>query len=130
MENRIHLTWNFPVHPDLVWNFWTDETLHAQVTGANAKINPVVGGTFELWDNYISGRFLELTWGEHCLQYWRTTDFSGDAPNAQLELRLRETPGGCELELTHSAFPPALKDVFIRGWEEYYHTPLRAYFES
>ena len=48
------------------------------MTGSPAIVDPEIGGAFEAWDGYISGRTLSLEPGRRIVQSWRTSEFAED----------------------------------------------------
>ena len=44
-------------------------------TASSAKIDPVVGGTFSLFDGHIIGRILELVPDQRIVEAWRVVDW-------------------------------------------------------
>lgn len=53
-----------PAKPDEVYDALMDSNKHAAFTGAAAKIENKVGGKFEIWDGYASGKNIELVRGK------------------------------------------------------------------
>jgi uncharacterized protein YndB with AHSA1/START domain len=64
-----------PATPAAVYHAWMSSDGHAAMTGAEADIDPRVGGEFSAWDGYISGRTLALEPGRRIVQAWRTSEF-------------------------------------------------------
>lgn len=100
---------------------------HGDMTGGAASISDEVGSSFEAWDNYISGKNLELEAGKRILQSWRTTEFEDSDQDSMIEVFLRSIPEGTELTLVHSNLSRDA-ERYEKGWEEHYFAPMRAYF--
>lgn len=113
-----------------VFNAYVDSTLHSEFTGSEASIDPKVGGKFEAWDGYITGKFLELDPGKKIVQEWVSTDFPRDAAPSRLEISLRARKAGTELKMIHSGVPEEIADGIREGWQDYYWKPLVEYFKS
>ena len=63
------------------------------MTGGAATASAAVGGAFTAWDNYISGCNLALEPGRRIVQSWRTTRFTAEDADSQIEVLL-EAVGG------------------------------------
>ena len=117
----------FEAPPSVIYRAYLDPKQHAEFTGAGAKNNGIVGGTFEAWDGYITGSNQELVENERIVQSWRTTEFPGDHPDSRLELHLDGTNGRTRVRLVHSGVPEDQRTGYEEGWHEHYWEPLRAY---
>mgnify|MGYP000126532143 CR=1 FL=1 len=51
-----------------------------------------------------------------------------DEEESQIEITLKEIDGETELTLTHSMVPES-GEHYIKGWDEHYFQPMKAYFE-
>ncbi len=116
-----------PAAPEAVFEAWMSSAGHAAMTGAEATVDPRVGGEFQAWDGYISGRTLELEAGRRIVQSWRTTEFADDDPDSQIEVLLAPEGGGTRLTLRHTGVPDGQPD-YEEGWQESYFDPMREYF--
>ena len=65
---------------------------------------------FEVWDNYISGRTLELEENRRIVQSWRTTEFDDREPDSRLEIVLEADDKATILTLRHSEIPDGQGD--------------------
>jgi uncharacterized protein YndB with AHSA1/START domain len=127
MSNIIEIEITLPATPEQVYNAWLDSDAHAEMTGAEATVSDRVGGHFSAWEDYISGKNLELVPRQKIVQSWRTTDFNAEDPDSLVEIRLKPHPEGCTLTLIHSNIPEDQPD-YEQGWHEYYFEPMVAYF--
>lgn len=118
---------SFPVKPEELYRTWMNSEGHGDMTGGAASISDEVGSSFEAWDNYISGKNLELEAGKRILQSWRTTEFEDSDQDSMIEVFLRSIPEGTELTLVHSNLSRDA-ERYEKGWEEHYFAPMRAYF--
>ncbi|MGD1014454.1 MAG: hypothetical protein ABR963_08730 [Acidimicrobiales bacterium] len=46
--------------PEAIYRAWMSSDGHSAMTGGEAHVDPVVGGEFTAWDQYIKGTTLEL----------------------------------------------------------------------
>jgi uncharacterized protein YndB with AHSA1/START domain len=114
--------------PEQVFDALVDPAVAAAVIGGECDGAPVVGGTFHHWNNYITGKHLELVRGERIVQEWTTTEWPKGAAPSRVEFQLTGTGGGTELTMTHSQVPSEQAEEYRQGWIDFYWTPLRAYF--
>ena len=117
-----------PTDAASIYRAWLSSEEHSAMTGADAEVDPAVGGTFMAWDGYISGRTLELDPDHHIAQSWRTTEFRSEQADSRIDIRLDATPTGTLLTLTHSGVSADQHGYEHVGWEDSYFEPMRAYF--
>ena len=118
------------VSPKQVYDAYVDPKKHTAFTGSKATGKPVVGGKFTAWDEYISGKFLELEDGKRVVQEWISTDFPDGYPASKLELTFCEVPKGTQIVMVHSNVPKEIADEAADGWSEFYWIPLKEYFSK
>ena len=118
------------VSPKQIYEAYVDPKKHGEFTGSKATGKPVVGGKFTAWDEYISGKFLELEEGKRVVQEWTSTDFPEGYPPSKLELTFCEVPKGTEITMVHSSVPKEQADETAEGWTEFYWDPLKEYFKK
>lgn len=116
------------VTPKQVYDAYVDPKKHSEFTGSEATGKPVVGGKFTAWDEYISGKFLELEEGKRVVQEWTSTDFPDGYSPSKLELTLCEVPKGTQIMMVHSNVPKEIAEEAAEGWTEFYWAPMKEYF--
>ena len=118
-----------PAPPMTVFAAWLDGDSHTKMTGGEATGEPVVGAEFTAWDDYISGRNIELVPGSLIVQSWRTTSFKDSDADSRIEVALApEGEESTRITLTHSDVPDDLAAGFESGWLDHYFEPMQAYF--
>lgn len=122
------LTEVIPATPQQVYDAWMDSDGHGAMTGASARIDPRVGGDYEAWDGYITGRTVALEPGRRIVQTWRTSEFADSDPDSQIEVLLEPTEGGSRLTLRHTNVPDGQTQYEQGGWQDSYWEPMRDYF--
>jgi activator of HSP90 ATPase len=127
MKNDFTLTANFDTMPETIYKAWLSTTGHTSMTGSPAKIDGSVSGEFTAWDGYIWGTFLELDENKRIVQLWRTAEFLEEHQDSHVEILLEEVSGGTKLTLVHTKVPEG-QDGYIKGWEDFYFTPMKEYF--
>lgn len=113
-----------------VYNAWLDAEKHSDFTGGEANIKNEINSEFTAWDEYISGKNLELEKGKRILQSWRTAEFSQKDEDSLLEVLLEDfDKGQCKITIHHSNLGEGGAKKYSLGWEENYFQPMREYFK-
>ncbi len=128
MKFQIHLTANFPISPEKLYNAWLSSDEHTNFTGGKAVIDPNLNGRFTAWDDYISGVNIELQPHSRILQEWRTSEFKATDSSSKLELLFEATDEGCRLTLNQWDVPEDQVSSYSSGWIEHYFEPMAEYF--
>jgi len=115
--------------PGEVYEAYMDSQKHAEVTGAEASIDPTVGGKFTAWEGYIFGKTLELEKGMRVVQEWSTTEWPEGYGPSRLELTFRAVSEGTEITLVQTGVPAEDATAYDEGWYEFYWDPMKAYFK-
>ena len=113
--------------PENVYTAWLNSESHSLMTEAEAEIYPEVGKEFTTWDDYISGKNIELIPGQKIIQKWRTVEFKDSDQDSHLEINLKEVPDGCEITILHTDIPDGQPD-YEQGWKDAYFRPMKKYF--
>jgi activator of HSP90 ATPase len=121
---------SIPAAPERIYEAWLSSEGHSQMTGSQAEVQDGAGGTFKAWDGYISGRTLELEPNRRIVQAWRTGEFPEGSPDSQVDILLEESGTGTKITLIHTNIPEGQGEGYKGGWEEFYFTPMRAYFSK
>jgi len=124
------LTDTIPATPQQIYDAWLDGDGHSAMTGGGATASQVVGGAFTAWDDYISGCNLELEPGRRIVQSWRTTRFTADDADSQIEVLLEPVAGGTQITLHHTNVPDGHTGYQDGGWQDHYFEPMKRWFEK
>ena len=130
MLETIQLSAILPASPEQIYRDWLSSTGHTALTGSPAEVDPAVGGRFTAWDGYIAGTNIELEPYRRILQAWRTSEFPTGSPDSRLEVLLEAVEGGTRLTINHSHIPEGQGAMYTQGWQDFYFTPMRAYYLS
>lgn len=114
--------------PATIYRAWLSSDGHSAMTGAEASVDPTIGGAFSAWDGYIEGRTLELDPDRRIVQSWRTSEFSPEQADSQIEVLLDATPAGTHVTIKHTGVPADQLGYEQGGWDDNYFTPMREYF--
>jgi activator of HSP90 ATPase len=117
-----------PATPDEIYAAWMSSDGHTAMTGAEAHVSPSVGGSFDAWDGYITGRTLTLEPDRRIVQSWRTSEFADAQPDSQIEVLLEAVEQGTRVTIRHTNVPEAQLGYEQGGWQDSYFEPMRAYF--
>ena len=122
------VTATLPASPEEIFAAWLSSEGHSQMTGSQAEVEGRSGGAFKAWDGYIWGVTLEVEPNRRIVQSWRTSEFPEDSPNSRVEILLEEVAEGTKVTLIHTEIPDGQGEGYKQGWEDFYFTPMRAYF--
>lgn len=130
MKIEFTITAKLSASTEQVYDAWLDGPLHSEMTGGPATGSKQVGAAYSAWDNYISGKNVELIPNQKIVQTWRTTEFDPSDEDSRLEIDLKPSAkGGCELTLKHSNIPEGHIE-YKQGWVEHYFQPTQEYFKK
>ena len=121
---------NFPIGPEEVYDTILDSDKHAASTNSSAKIDPVVGGKFDIMDGYIFGRNLMQEKGKRIIQEWITTEWPKGALSSIVDFSFKAEKGGTEMTFIHSRVPSEQAADYRKGWKTYYWEPMKKYFSK
>jgi uncharacterized protein YndB with AHSA1/START domain len=122
------LTATIPASPQEIYEAWLDSLGHSEMTGGEARMSEEIGAEVSAWDDYISGRNLELIPGERIVQTWRTSEFTDEDEDSVISIVLAEVDDGTLLTLEHSNVPDEQRSYEESGWQSHYFEPMVAYF--
>src|SRR5215469_2847147 len=122
------LTTTIPASPQEIYEAWLDSVVHSEMTGGEASMSDATGAQVSAWDDYISGRNLELVPAERIVQSWRTTQFTDEHEDSVIVVTLEQVEDGTLLTLVHSNVPEGQTGYERGGWQEHYFEPMKEYF--
>ncbi|MDJ0322413.1 SRPBCC domain-containing protein [Cryobacterium sp. PH31-AA6] len=130
------MTYNFevsaivPASPEQVYETWLSSSGHTAMTGADASVDPRVGGNYDAWDGYITGRTIALDPGRRIVQSWRTADFTEEDLDSEIDVLFEAVDEGTRVTINHSDVPALQRGYEEGGWEDSYFVPMREYFAA
>jgi activator of HSP90 ATPase len=124
------LSANIPATPEQIYEAWLSSEGHSQMTGSPAEVQGRSGGSFKAWDGYIWGKILELESYHRIVQAWRTSEFPEESPDSRVEILFEGSNGETKITLIHTDIPEGQGESYKQGWEDFYFTPMRAYFSK
>ncbi|MBI3249726.1 MAG: SRPBCC domain-containing protein [Deltaproteobacteria bacterium] len=129
MAYEFTLTATLSASPREVFDAWLSSEGHTAMTGGVAHIDPTVGGSFDAWDAYITGKTLALDPGRRIRQTWRTLNFTPNDPDSTIEVVLEPVGDSTLLTLIHSNVPDGQTRYEEGGWQQFYFEPMKRRFE-
>lgn len=123
------LTTTIKAAPEMVYEAWLSSEKHSEMTGGEAVVSSELNAEFTAWDEYITGKNIELESGKRIVQSWRTVQFEEDEQDSQIEILLSEKNGETELTLIHTNVPES-GEHYIKGWDQSYFQPMKTYFNN
>ena len=129
MTVKFTIQTHLPASPKSIYKGWLDSSIHSRMTGGEAIIFPEIMTEFSAWDEYITGKNLELVPGKKIVQAWRTVEFSESDPDSLLEILLAAEDNGTKLTLIHSNLPDDGMQ-YKQGWIDNYFEPMKTYFNE
>jgi activator of HSP90 ATPase len=129
MSRPIKQSITFKVSPHDVYEALMDSKKHAAFTGGKASISREVGGKYSAYDNYISGKNLELVPDEKIVQSWHAVDWA-EGVFSTITFKQTPIPGGTRLDFTHADLPEGTEEEFTQGWTDNYWEPMKVFLEK
>ena len=128
MSKPIKQSITFKASPHDVYEALMDSKKHAAFTGGKASVSRKVGGKYSAYDNYITGKNLELVPDKKIIQSWRAVDWA-EGVISTITFKLTPIPGGTRLDFTHADVPEGTEEEFTQGWIDNYWEPMKVFFE-
>ena len=101
--------------PHDIFETLLDAAKHAVLVDSNAVIDRSVGGSFNIYDGYITGTNLELEEDKKIVQLWRAEeDCWPEEHFSRLTIILKKTGGGTEIEFTQEEVPEECYDAIYQ----------------
>ncbi|MBI2721637.1 MAG: SRPBCC domain-containing protein [Bacteroidetes bacterium] len=114
-----------------VFTGWLNDKTHSEFTGgAEAKTSTNEGGSFKVYNGYISGTNVEIFPHKRIIQKWRTNDFAPSDEDSILELMFTQKEEYTLVALSHTHLPDGEGEKYKKGWKDTYFTYMKKYFEQ
>jgi len=129
MSKLIKQIITFKASPHDVYEALMDSKKHAAFTNGKASISRKIGGTINAYDNYITGKNIELVPDKKIVQDWRAVDWP-EGYFSRVTFKFTSVPTGTRLDFTHSHVPDGTEEEFKQGWIDNYWEPMKLYLEK
>ena len=129
MSKSIQQSVTFKASPHDVYEALMDLEKHTAFTGGKASISREIGGTITAYDDYITGKNVELVPDRKIVQDWRAVDWP-EGFFSRVTFEFSAVPGGTRLDFTHVNLPEHTEEEFTQGWIENYWEPMKIFLEK
>lgn len=102
--SQMKITVSIPASPREVFAALTDVKAIRRWSAHRGKVQPNVGGKFEMFDGWVKGKVLEYKPGKTLAHTWQPGDWDG-AAKLTVRYTFTATPSGTKVTLTHVGFP-------------------------
>ena len=117
--------------PSEVYELLMNAEKHSNLTGAPALIEDKEGSSFNVYEGYITGTNTKLIKDKLIVQKWRAEEEGWPEDYfSDILFDLNEIPTGTRILFQHNGVPEHVADSISKGWETYYWSPMREYFEE
>lgn len=131
MSESFTIKESFQVSAETLYNAWLDGDKHSNMTGGGiAQVEPHEGGQHAAWNGYIRGKNIRLEPYRRIVQSWRSAEFPEGSEDSLLEVIFDEEGGKTTVTINHSNIPEGQSEQYKEGWQKFYFTPMKAYFEK
>ncbi|MDD8017378.1 MAG: SRPBCC family protein [Bacteroidota bacterium] len=107
-----------------VYELLMDSKKHAQFSRGAAKVSRKVGGKFSVYDNYATGKNLELVQDKKIVQTWHASDWE-EGHYSTVTFLLQETNTGCIITFVQEGVPEDQFSSIKQGWIDFYWNPMK-----
>jgi len=113
--------------PRRVMQLLTDPALIRKWSGEDAVLENMVGGRFEMFDGWVTGKIIKMSTTE--LAYtWLAGDWADGTAPSEVHYLLKEDEGGTKVIINHTGFPDAEEmNSHKTGWTDFFFDPLEDY---
>lgn len=110
--------------PKRVMQLLTDPVLIRKWSGGEGIVENKVGGKFEMFDRWVSGKVLKAS--ENELAYtWKTIDDEEGHKPTEVHYLLKEDEAGTKVILHHTGIPNEKeRESYRSGWADFFFDPM------
>ncbi len=127
----ISMTATVNATPAAVFTALTDAKTIQKWSGQKGRVQPKIGGTFELFDGWVSGKVLAYQKGKAVAYTWHTADMDNEVEPSIVRFLLSPTKSGTKISLKHSGLPDERsRKEHEEGWTEFVFDPLKEFFRA
>jgi activator of HSP90 ATPase len=119
-----------PASAGELYEMYMDPRVHAEFTGAPAKICEEPGSAFEAFGGLVSGTTLQVVRHRLIVQSWRSVNFAKGDPNSTLIISFTPEDEDGRIDLVHVNVPASDYQGVSGGWDSRYFAPWLDYLRS
>lgn len=113
--------------PHQVYDIMLSAKKQADFTAGLSNITPQIGGSFTIFDDYVSGKFLDLVPDELIVESWRAADWPKERYST-VTFILKPIKGGTNLVFSQKGVPAGDAKNISKVWAAYWKA-LKQYVE-
>jgi uncharacterized protein YndB with AHSA1/START domain len=130
-SSSFKISFSLAARPAEVFSALTDARQIAKWSGQKGKVTGKVGGKFEMFEGWVTGKVLVFKPGKSLSYTWVPGDWPKGSPESKVKYNLSASKSGTKVVLEHSGFPNAeQKKDHKSGWKEFVIDPLKNHFSS
>lgn len=131
MRSVIAKTVILPAPAAELYSMYMDPAVHAEFTGAPAKISDEAGSVFEAFGGLLKGRTLQVVRSRLIVQSWRSVNFADEDQDSTLIIMFTEEDDNAgRIDLVHLDVPENDFQGVSGGWESRYFAPWLEYLQA
>jgi activator of HSP90 ATPase len=123
MDKSIRQVVTFAAPPHEVYELLMSSEKHAAFSGSAASISREVGGPIRAYDDYITGKNIELVPDRRIVQTWRASDWPEGIVSI-VTFDFSKVKGGTEMVFTQTGVPDDQVASIRKGWIDFYWQPM------
>ena len=113
-----------------LYELYMNAALHSKVTEGRATITKKENTYFSAYDDYISGKNLQLIPDQLIVQSWRASDWSADDIDSTFIIYLEQKGKSVLLRMVHANVPDEHAESLHKGWHEHYWNLWKVYLSE
>jgi len=110
-----------------VFNVLLKPEMFKAFTNGSGKIDPKVGGTFEMFGGNVSGRILTIEEDKKLVQLWRFKHWP-EGHYSHVTFTFEQTSDSTNVKINQKGVPEDDVETTREGWERYYWGPIKRTF--
>ena len=115
----------FDAPASVLFSFYMDEKLHAEISGESAIIGTKEGEAYSVFGGYATGINLRILPSREIVQTWRGSDWKSEDADSIFILLFVPDGDGTIAYMTHANLPDDQYEDIAEGWNTYYWEPWR-----
>ncbi len=115
---------------ETLYNLYMDAKKHSDVIMAPVNIQNKEGASFTAYDDYITGKNLQLIPGKLIVQSWWASDWNEKETISTFILLLEQKGKDAIANMTHANVPDEQYNSIKEGWDQFYWKPWKEYLKA
>lgn len=119
-----------PASASELYHMYLDSDVHAEFTGAPAKVSAEPGAPFEAFGGLLKGTMLTTIRPRLIVQAWRSVNFADEDPDSTLIISFTPEDEDGRIDLVHLDVPENDYQGVNGGWDSRYFAPWLSYLQN